>query len=192
MATDQIDGFILEASALSNMPGSDDITHARFIIAAESADEAIWLVGKLGFLDAKVIECGPSVLKEVRGLEIPDKDARPYSPRKQFRVRRDVDGSEILASSDTDQLRCHQADGGPPNMPESRDLCRRPSMQPYAQGDPCHMIFNERINTLRNDDEDCLMRANQTRGAISSLSHVPLSAFTRGGRPLSRSRPSWL
>jgi hypothetical protein len=78
MEKDQIDGFILEASAVSNVTASAGFTHARFIAAAESADEAIGLVGNLGFPGAKVVDSGPSALGEVKRLEVPDHTARPY------------------------------------------------------------------------------------------------------------------
>jgi hypothetical protein len=78
MEKNQIDGFILEASAPSNVAAGAGVTHARFIAVAESTDDAIWLVGKLGFPGAKVIDRGPSFLTEAREMGVPDNSARPY------------------------------------------------------------------------------------------------------------------
>jgi hypothetical protein len=60
MEKDQIDGFILEASAVSNVAAGAGVTHARFIAVAESTDDAIWLVGKLPWQPQRPDSCyGP-------------------------------------------------------------------------------------------------------------------------------------
>jgi hypothetical protein len=77
MEKDQIDGFLLEAQASGNVTArGGGVSHLRFIAAAESADEAIGLVGNLGFQGARVIDSGPAILEHARDLRIPDHSAQ--------------------------------------------------------------------------------------------------------------------
>jgi len=76
MENDQFDGFLLKGGSRPNLNARGGRTTLEFLAIAESPEYAIWLVGKLGFLDAKIIDRGPAVLVRAKQLGVKENDAR--------------------------------------------------------------------------------------------------------------------
>ena len=76
MEKPQIDGFILEGQAKSNVISASGVVPLQFIAIADSPDDAIGIVGNLGFPGAKVIDSGPDVLHRARALGVPKDSAK--------------------------------------------------------------------------------------------------------------------
>lgn len=76
MANDQIDGFLLEGEARSNVNAGDGRTRLQFIAIADSAEDAIGIVGRLGFPGAKIIDSGPAILAQAKKAGVHGNDAK--------------------------------------------------------------------------------------------------------------------
>jgi hypothetical protein len=79
MENDLMNGFLLEGEARSNVNASGGRSRLQFIAIAHSPEDAIGIVGKLGFPGAKIIDSGPAILERANQINVGENLAYPVA-----------------------------------------------------------------------------------------------------------------
>jgi hypothetical protein len=69
----QFNGFILEGEASSNVSA---IGRLLFIALARSPNDAISIVGNLGFSGVKIVDSGPDIVRRAKNLGVQENGAK--------------------------------------------------------------------------------------------------------------------